>query len=605
MVRWRELVPVLTRLVSIELRNPGGALSSWARSAALIGDPSALKMSLSEIFLSADLDRSGELDLFEFEQALEASGLGLRHEEAVAVMAMADTDHDGLVSYREFLAAAPHILEHVVAQMRHDEHSAQAVSNAQRAAAASEVAERLATSRGVDLVFTQPGGETGLEFVSHCAVGIGSTCCVKGSISMPGTPPLDNISPGMVIVAVNHMSVLECTYQEVLSMASSCLRPLHLRLVQLPGSHVGSGAALDAVAKARQIIDSRRDETKQKHVDPSPVVSSLLDHPVVSSGLSLFREWDKNGDNSLSHSELKKALKKDARFKKILASEGFHWKDVWSTYDSTGTGLISQGEFIRFYQQVLSPPPHAAVEASVDPSYLHHRDKRRVQAEAEEATRLDSAKQRSHLAAMEAMRYEHEALKAAMCEKHGHLIERSEDLERLIVSKDRLLMKERAEHKEEMRVQKKAYSDLEAEHRELMALNPAQGLRPSSPPPIGRSKTPSQSPRGSGTPQSERSSAGSSPRRLSKRERIQAEKQALASMVHSASKSSMIDAIQRANEDSVRSIASALSKEAHANMAGVDGEFLAMDLNHDGVIDKEEWIAWETNSVPPPARAVE
>jgi len=74
------------------------------------------------------------------------------------------------------------------------------------------------------------------------------------------------------------------------------------------------------------------------------------------TGESLFLEWDRNGDNSLSHSELKQSLKKDARFNLVLASEGFHWKEVWSTYDSTGTGLISKAEFIRFYRQVLNPP---------------------------------------------------------------------------------------------------------------------------------------------------------------------------------------------------------------------------------------------------------
>ena len=71
-------------------------------------------------------------------------------------------------------------------------------------------------------------------------------------------------------------------------------------------------------------------------------------------------------------------------------------------------------------------------------------------------------------------------------------------------------------------------------------------------------------------------------------------------MVHSASKSSMIDAIQRAKEDTVRGIAASYAKDAHAKMHG-DDEFMAMDINMDGVIDRGEWDAYHlhaTEQVP-------
>ena len=167
-------------------------------------------------------------------------------------------------------------------------------------------------------------------------------------------PSLDNVHEGMAIVAINQTSVLECQYEEVLGMATAAVRPLQLCFVQLPGSHVTSGAAVEAVAKAKQLIATKRDafapKTEVISVPAEAGDGSSLDGPDAAK--ALFLHWDRNGDGSLSHSELKKAMKKDGRFKSVLASEGFHWKDVWSTYDPDSTGVISEAEFVRFHREV-------------------------------------------------------------------------------------------------------------------------------------------------------------------------------------------------------------------------------------------------------------
>ena len=70
---------------------------------------------------------------------------------------------------------------------------------------------------------------------------------------------------------------------------------------------------------------------------------------------AMFREWDTSGDGSLSHSELKRSIKKQAAMRPLLRSEGFHWKDVWATYDVDNDGSVGEAEFVRFYKETVAP----------------------------------------------------------------------------------------------------------------------------------------------------------------------------------------------------------------------------------------------------------
>ena len=39
----------------------------------------------------------------------------------------------------------------------------------------------------------------------------------------------------------------------------------------------------------------------------------------------------------------------------LLRSEGFHWKDVWATYDVDNDGSVGEAEFVRFYKETVAP----------------------------------------------------------------------------------------------------------------------------------------------------------------------------------------------------------------------------------------------------------
>ena len=102
----------------------------------------------------------------------------------------------------------------------------------------------------------------------------------------------------------------------------------------------------------------------------------------------MFREIDKNDDNLLSHSELKKYLKKQVwahDWLKVCAStlittssasplliacvqychddeihhtcqeNDFHWHDLFDIYDSNHDGMIDASEFLQLYDDKLHP----------------------------------------------------------------------------------------------------------------------------------------------------------------------------------------------------------------------------------------------------------
>ena len=62
---------------------------------------------------------------------------------------------------------------------------------------------------------------------------------------------------------------------------------------------------------------------------------------LTSHARAMFRAWDTSGNGSLSHGELKRAMKKEATMKPLLSSESFHWKDVWARYDTNQDGSVS------------------------------------------------------------------------------------------------------------------------------------------------------------------------------------------------------------------------------------------------------------------------
>ena len=45
----------------------------------------------------------------------------------------------------------------------------------------------------------------------------------------------------------------------------------------------------------------------------------------------------------------------DALTQGLLASETFHWRDVWERYDANDNGTLDQTEFLRFYVEILAP----------------------------------------------------------------------------------------------------------------------------------------------------------------------------------------------------------------------------------------------------------
>mmetsp|Transcript_7630 Transcript_7630/g.18250 ORF Transcript_7630/g.18250 Transcript_7630/m.18250 type:complete len:458 (-) Transcript_7630:73-1446(-) len=71
---------------------------------------------LEEMFRQADTDGSGALSRSEFASCLRSSGLGLTRKEINVLMAEVDEDHDGTISYAEFLPLCFNLLVEIVSE---------------------------------------------------------------------------------------------------------------------------------------------------------------------------------------------------------------------------------------------------------------------------------------------------------------------------------------------------------------------------------------------------------------------------------------------------------------------------------------------------------
>merc|ERR1719281_751363 len=75
-----------------------------------------LQQTLQEIFVAADSDGNGTLDVDEFRQCLRDTDLGLNDELIDYLVVSVDTNADGLVSYTEFAPLCYELLTEVIAK---------------------------------------------------------------------------------------------------------------------------------------------------------------------------------------------------------------------------------------------------------------------------------------------------------------------------------------------------------------------------------------------------------------------------------------------------------------------------------------------------------
>ena len=68
---------------------------------------------------------------------------------------------------------------------------------------------------------------------------------------------------------------------------------------------------------------------------------------------AMFYAIDKNNDNVLSHSELKKYLKGEPWAREFLAGQDFKWSELFGSMDVNKDGTISESEFVSFYFERL------------------------------------------------------------------------------------------------------------------------------------------------------------------------------------------------------------------------------------------------------------
>ena len=69
--------------------------------------------------------------------------------------------------------------------------------------------------------------------------------------------------------------------------------------------------------------------------------------------MKMFDEVDKNHDILLSHGELKVYLRSQVWAQKWLKENDFHWRDLFSKYDSNEDGMIDKEEFTMLYNDKL------------------------------------------------------------------------------------------------------------------------------------------------------------------------------------------------------------------------------------------------------------
>jgi len=79
------------------------------------------------------------------------------------------------------------------------------------------------------------------------------------------------------------------------------------------------------------------------------------DASVRQKAVEFFEQCDKNHDGMLSHTEVKKYLKKTPWALPYLTAEGFHWKALWDEYDSNHDGHLDLQEWVVLYTEKLHP----------------------------------------------------------------------------------------------------------------------------------------------------------------------------------------------------------------------------------------------------------
>ena len=89
-----------------ELLAQAAAAQDAASSGVRRLTPAELQELLQEMFIQADADNSGALSPTEFKEVLKMADLGLGTREVQRVMAEADFNSDGEISYEEFIPLA-------------------------------------------------------------------------------------------------------------------------------------------------------------------------------------------------------------------------------------------------------------------------------------------------------------------------------------------------------------------------------------------------------------------------------------------------------------------------------------------------------------------
>jgi Ca2+-binding EF-hand superfamily protein len=125
-IDYKEFVPVAVDVVQTlfaksDFQARKNALNSLAadeaRDLLLHGMPrTELVALLEDLFKRADTDGSGYLSRSEFNQCLKEADLGLTRKEINAIMSEIDSDHDGRISYEEFIPLCLEILVQITSE---------------------------------------------------------------------------------------------------------------------------------------------------------------------------------------------------------------------------------------------------------------------------------------------------------------------------------------------------------------------------------------------------------------------------------------------------------------------------------------------------------
>jgi len=151
-IQYDEFIPVAMSLLSAQQDSIDTYIDTQeegqARQYLLQGKTrEQLERQLKKMFLFADTDCSGQLDLQEFKNALAQMGLPLSAAQITELMRMVDVDGNGLVSYEEFVPVAFEILVKVVTGKLEPAAPQQQQQQQQQRAAPQRAAAR-ASSRG-------------------------------------------------------------------------------------------------------------------------------------------------------------------------------------------------------------------------------------------------------------------------------------------------------------------------------------------------------------------------------------------------------------------------------------------------------------------------